>query len=250
MPMRLLECTLDTPPENLALDAALLEACEAGELAGSILRLWELPEYFVVLGRSSDPTVEVNLAACRAERVPVLRRDSGGGTVLAGPGCLMYAVVLGYDEHAHCRAVDQAHEYVLGRVIECLAPLGVHAHMAGTSDLVLAGHAHGEPVKFSGNALRCKRSHFLYHGTLLYDFALERLDHLLAATARAPQYRRNRSHGEFVTNLPLTADELRQALADGWQADAPLSEWPQARVAEIVQTKYSRDPLWKIFGPE
>ena len=166
-----LRLTLPTPVENVALDEALLEACEAGQLAGGVLRLWESPEYFVVLGRSSDAQVEVNLAACRREDVPVLRRPSGGGTVLAGPGCLMYAVVLDLRELPHLRAVDAAHSYMLERIAAALAPQVPGVAHAGISDLALM-EKNAPTRKISGNALRIKREHFLYHGTLLYDFDL------------------------------------------------------------------------------
>ena len=50
--MKLLELTLPTPAENLALDEALLDAAEAGELPDEVLRLWEPSQPLVVVGRS------------------------------------------------------------------------------------------------------------------------------------------------------------------------------------------------------
>ncbi len=242
--------TLPTPAENVALDEALLEACEAGQLAEGVLRLWESPDYFVVLGRSSDPQVEVDLAACRREGVPVLRRVSGGGTVLAGPGCLMYAVVLDYRALPHLRAVDGAHRHVLERIAAALAPQVPGVAHAGISDLVVREEgvvqqknvieAENTPtLKVSGNAMRAKRDHFLYHGTLLYDFALDRIGQLLATPTRVHTYRQDRPHGEFVTNLPLGRDEIEQALIQAWNARQPLPDWPHERVAELVATKYT-----------
>ena len=101
-----LPLTLETPADNLALDEALLDAAVEGELPGEVLRLWEPASFFVVLGRSS-PLGEVHAAACRADGVPVLRRPSGGATVVAGPGCLMYAVVLDLDARPELRSVDR-----------------------------------------------------------------------------------------------------------------------------------------------
>ena len=40
---------------------------------------------------------DVDEAACQADGVPILRRSSGGGTVLLGRGCLLYSLVLSYD---------------------------------------------------------------------------------------------------------------------------------------------------------
>src|SRR5262245_57428061 len=102
-PMLLLDLTLPSAAENVALDEALLDAAESGEAQNEVLRLWESPEPLVVVGRSSRVGAEVDLDTCRAGNVPVLRRPSGGAAIVAGPGCLMYSVVLRYAGREHLR---------------------------------------------------------------------------------------------------------------------------------------------------
>jgi lipoate-protein ligase A len=273
--MFLLDLTLSTPAENLALDEALLDAAEAGEIQGDVLRLWEpecgpmvpigqelrlraeqpimsdrdgrttLPEpagsHFVVLGRSSQAVIEANQGACRESNVPVLRRSSGGAAIVAGPGCLMYGVMLGYDRHPELRMLDQAHAYVLARVAAGLGSLGIDVKQQGTSDLVWQGR------KVSGNSLRCKRDHLLYHGTLLYNFDLSLIAKLLGTPPRQPEYRLSRSHDEFVANLPVRGDDLRRAIAAGFDAKGSLADWPQAQTAQLVASRYCRDE-WNLAG--
>src|SRR5690242_14068944 len=91
--MKHLDLTLPSPAENLAADEALLDQCEAGA-EGEILRFWEPREAFVVLGYANRAALEVDLPACQAHQIGVFRRCSGGGTVLQGPGCLNYSVIL------------------------------------------------------------------------------------------------------------------------------------------------------------
>ena len=232
--MHLLDLTLPTPAENVALDQALLDEREADDTLGPVLRIWEPDGYSVVVGRSSDAHVEVNVAACRASGVPIMRRASGGGTVLAGPGCLMYAVVLPYTDDCPPRDIGAAHQYVLGRIAASLAPLVPTVVHAGTSDL--AFDRAGTLWKFSGNSLRMKRGHFLYHGTLLYDFELERVSQLLAQQTREPAYRAGRAHREFIANVPVARDQLVAALVSAWQADEPLPQWPRQRTATLAAT--------------
>jgi lipoate-protein ligase A len=247
--MYYLPLTLNSPAENLALDEALLDAAEAGEIDSGVLRVWESPTPCVVLGRSSSAAVEVDLAACGQAGVPVLRRSSGGGTILAGPGCLMYALVLDYQTYPHLRAIDAAHCFVLRQLAHFLTPLVQGVQTDGTSDLVFQPTVSAPRRKFSGNAMRCKRSHLLYHGTLLYDFDLPQIEHWLATPTRTPVYRGKRQHSEFVTNLPLERETIVKTLQLGWHAHLTLPAWPEQRTTDLVQTKYTDDPQWVIPTP-
>ncbi|MFM7071223.1 MAG: biotin/lipoate A/B protein ligase family protein [Planctomycetota bacterium] len=233
--MKLLDLTLPTPAENLALDEALLEEADAGIGPERVLRLWESPEPAVILGRSCRYREETHWDACVAAGVPVLRRPSGGGTVVIGPGCLMYTVLLPYDAYPRLAMIEVAHEFVLSRVQVAVETLATGVEIRGTSDLAVDGR------KFSGNSLRCKRAHLLYHGTLLYNFPLDAVTRWLAPPPRQPDYRAGRTHGDFVRNLPLDPARLRAALADAWQAHEPLDAWPKELTRRLVADRYSRD---------
>ena len=108
--MRLLDLTLPSPALNLALDEALLLAAEEGTGPEEVLRIWESPTMMIVMGRSGKLEREVHLDECLRRETPVYRRASGGGTVVLGPGCLAYAVVLPYSKYARLRMLDEAHE--------------------------------------------------------------------------------------------------------------------------------------------
>ena len=94
--MHFLDVTMSSLAENLALDEALLLAAESGD-GGEILRFWEWPAPAVVVGAGGRLADDVDEAACIAEDVPILRRSSGGGTVLLGRGCLLYTLILSYE---------------------------------------------------------------------------------------------------------------------------------------------------------
>lgn len=232
--MRCLDLTLSTAAENLALDEALLDEAEAAAEPTETLRLWESPRPLVVVGRSSRIDVEVRIDACRAAGIPVLRRASGGAAVVAGPGCLMYAVVLSYRRRPELRALSRAHRYVLGTLADALAPLAPGVECCGTSDLAIGGR------KFSGNSARCRREHFLYHGTLLFDFPLGMIEEYLAMPPRMPDYRAGRPHEGFVANLPVKVQAIRRAIVAAWGAEEPCDDWPRDRTARLVAEKYGQ----------
>ena len=241
--MKHLDLTLSSATENLALDEALLEEAEATDAPSETLRLWESSQPMVVVGRSSRVNEEVRLDTCRELGVPVLRRVSGGAAVLAGPGCLMYALVLDYRLRPELRAVDRAHRWVLGTLASVLETRVPGVQCRGTSDLAIGD------LKFSGNSARCRRDHILYHGTLLYDFPLQLIERCLKMPPRTPDYRVGRSHDGFVTNLPMQADEIRRLLAESFDAREPCDTWPELRVARLAAEKYGRlewnDPAGK-----
>src|SRR5712692_8363165 len=156
--MRFLDLTLPDPAANLALDEGLLLDAEAGA-GGEVLRVWEWPAPVVVLGSGCKLADDVNEAACLADGVPILRRSSGGGTVLWGRGSLLFSLVLAYERAPELTQIGSSYRLILGRVAAALGLDGVRQE--GVSDLVLCGR------KVSGNAQQRKRAFLLHHGTLL-----------------------------------------------------------------------------------
>ena len=225
---------------NLACDEALL--AQAEELNGPpVLRFWEQDHPAVILGASCRLGENVRMAAIREDGVPIARRSSGGGTVVIGPGALNVTVVLPIAaEPAAFRAVDTAQQFVLERVAAALRSLGPDVVMLGSGDLTLAGR------KFAGSAQRRLRHWFMIHASLLYDFPLDLIDRYLAMPPRQPGYRANRSHGEFVTNLPLTRAAIVDAIVSLWGGDpGPIAENSPLldRVADLSREKF-RDNHW------
>src|SRR6266853_3734385 len=108
------DLTLSSAGENLACDEALLDLCEDG-LCNELLRFWEPSQYFVVLGYANQARTEVNLPFCKQHGIPILRRCSGGGTVVQGPGCLNYALILRITEDGPMRSISSANQFIMER---------------------------------------------------------------------------------------------------------------------------------------
>ena len=237
MPIHYLDVTLATAVENVALDEALL--VEAEERGGPpILRLWELKHFAVILGASCRMADDLQSEACRADGVEVARRSSGGGTVVIGPGALNVSVILPIRSHPELLGVESAQRHILSRFLDAIRAAGLpQAEMQGSGDLTLGGR------KFSGSAQRRLRHHVLIHASMLYHFPLDLIDRYLALPPRRPAYRLNRSHEDFVTNLPMRLDLLREACRVAWlphdRTMAP-AEVPREGLARLLETKFSK----------
>ena len=219
--MQLLDVQLDSSILNIALDEALLEQADSSDCE-EVLRIWEPPETIVVVGRSSPIEQEVKLDICRHRQVDVFRRSSGGATIAAAPGCLMYTVLLDYRRRPQLRMLEQAHQFVMNHMREAIRSLNVPAEIAGICDLVVDGR------KFSGNALRCKRNWMFYHGTILCEsFDLGIVEQLLGSPKRQPEYRKRRSHRDFLTSIPASSPQVRKDIIDQWGVDQIQLEWPE-----------------------
>ncbi len=203
--MHYLDLTLPTPAENLAGDEALLETSETG-VGHESLRFWQPRQYFVVLGYANGAEREVDWEACRAAGVPVYRRISGGGTVLQGPGCLNYNLILKIEHSTPLAGITDTNRFIMERHAAALtAVVNRPVRVQGFTDLTV------HDLKFSGNSQRRKRRFLMFHGTFLLDFDLDLMERLLRFPSHQPDYRQDRAHRAFLTNLQVPADTRKSS---------------------------------------
>lgn len=230
--MKILDLTLPEPHQNLACDEALLELAEAG-LCGEVLRFWESRVPFVVLGYSNRYATEANVEYCKKNGIPILRRPSGGGTVLLGPGCLNFSLILKIPNKGPLAHLVPTNQFILETHRLAFNPLLNHdVHVKGTSDLTLGN------LKFSGNAQRRKREHLLFHGTFLHSFKLDLISAALNHPAQEPEYREKREHKDFLTNIPLTTVLIKGALQKAWNVKEVLMGFDAKTIPVELLGKY------------
>ena len=189
----------DAPGRALAPRVEMAAAADGGER----LLVWESTRTAVILPRHGDPEAWAHRPACAARGVPLLHRESGGGAVVVGPGCLNVALVLSIERRPWLDDVERSYAWVLGRLAGVLDIDGVATR---STDLAVRGR------KFAGHAQRRVRGALLHHGVLLYDFDLALIDALLPEPPRRPAWRGRRTHGEFLTNASLPRDEIVRRL--------------------------------------
>jgi len=222
---------------NLALEEALARAGPASPL----LRIWQNAPC-VVIGRAQRAAREVNLAACVASGVPVLRRASGGGAVyqdlgnlnisLAGPG----------------REPGLAAE-AAALVAAVIARLGL-APRADERGVFVG------PAKVSGLASQLTGAGSLAHATLLVTTPAARVGAFLTpAPARPHPTDSRRSPVAALRDLGCdigVAGARRAVLAEAARRYGPLRQRPPSRAEtrwheRLLAERYRIDS-WHLTG--
>ena len=165
----------------------------------------------VVLGSANIENLEVNVSACNAAQVPILRRYGGGGTVVLYPGCVVVSLGCWVRESfQNTLYFDLLNKSVIRTLAGKLTNLP-ELSQAGISDIVSGGR------KIAGTSLFRSRNYLLYQASILVDLDRELVGSLLCHPTKEPDYRNGRNHGEFLTSLSeiTSAAVLPSSLAAG-----------------------------------
>ncbi|MEM8628751.1 MAG: lipoate--protein ligase family protein [Chlamydiota bacterium] len=171
------------------------------QIEEALLRLDERPVLLVnegscptiVLGISSPLEEHVHTSLVAKNALPLVRRFSGGGTVIVDEETIFCTWILprGY------QGLALFPEELL------LWSHGIYERAFPESGLALDEHDFvlGKR-KCGGNALYFRKERGLLHTSFLWDFSLENMRYLTIPT-KAPAYRAGRGHRDFLT--PLSA---------------------------------------------
>jgi lipoate-protein ligase A len=179
-----------TVAENIAFDESM--ARSAFSTGRRLLRFWWGGPAAVVMGSNERAEQSVKSDACAQLGVEVLKRCTGGGTVLQTGGVLNYSLVTPVPEHLDLLAGFREGTDLIRALLEAL---GVAGLVQGTSDVAVAGR------KISGNAQARRWKSLLVHGTLLVDFDFDLAEKVLPHPLREPEYRKARRHRDFLVTL-------------------------------------------------
>lgn len=144
----------------------------------------------IVMGISGKPELLINRDLLQQQPIPVIRRFSGGGTVVVDADTLFTTFICNREtlqvdccpEKIHCWA-EQFYQNVF--------PSGFRLM---ENDYVLGDR------KFGGNAQYLRKERWLHHSSLLWDFKSDTMKYLLKPS-KMPTYRQGRDHCEFLCRL-------------------------------------------------
>ena len=172
--------------EQLQLEEAIVRASDDNYI---LINVGSPPA--IVLGISQSPEEMVDLKKASNLNIPLIRRFSGGGTVVVDEDTLFVTYIFNAKEHPFDPFPKPIAEWT-EKIYQKAFP-----HLPFTlreNDYCLHDR------KIGGNAQYLRKERWLHHTTLLFDYQKERMD-LLLHPKKAPTYRQGREHGDFITTL-------------------------------------------------
>jgi lipoate-protein ligase A len=249
--LRLLLHSSTDPAFDLALDEAIHTGLEEGT-SPPTWRLWQASAPTLVLGTGQIATRELDFDAAQAHKAPILRRHSGGGAVLIGPGVINYSAFYRIADLPGAETITGAMRAALQPLLAVLELRGLKTSLAGLSDVVVKS-PDGLVRKIAGNAQARKRIALVVHGSLLASPDWELLEQLLRFPSRPPIYRAGRSHRDFLTsleqlNVPHDLASMAQALAGelGAQDIPPEPNATELGMAMTLLAEKYALPSWTL----
>ena len=201
------------------------------------LVLVEPDHRFVCLGYFDDAEATVDFDFCVKNDLAVMRRETGGGVVLLGPGQLFYQLILKRENPEIPFRIEDAYRKFSAAPIMAYKRLGIEVSYEPVSDLV-TNHRR----KIAGQGAADIGPCFVYVGNILLDFDPE----LMSRCLKLPdeEFRRQvcRSMeknlswvGKELGGLPereelyrLVAEEFARVLGPMEESETPADLWQEA----------------------
>ena len=128
---------------------------------------------YVCIGFHQDVVQEVDLEFCRANDIPVFRREVGGGAVFLDGNQLFFQLILHRDNPIAPKRIDVFYKKFLQPVIEVHQRIGIAAEYKPINDLIV------EARKISGTGAAEIGDSIVFVGNLILDFDYEIMSRVL-----------------------------------------------------------------------
>ncbi len=172
--------------------------------------IWQPNDIYVVLGKGDKKEQAVLNAEVTnsAQKIYLMKRPSGGHSVVLTPKTLVISAV---SKNKNI-TVKQMFIKVNALIIEALNKLGVvNLYENGISDISI------NDKKILGSSMYKNKDYLFYHAVLNISESPEFISSLLAHPTSEPEYRKKRSHVDFITsvkssNPDISIQQIRESL--------------------------------------
>jgi len=233
---------------NMALDEACCESVASG-MARPTIRFYRWNPSAVSIGYFQSLEDEINVEACAAGGVDVIRRRTGGGAVYHDyDGEITYSVMV--REKDFCGAdgvrlgITESYHEICGWIINGLKLVGIEAEFKPINDVIVSSSS----KKISGNAQTRRGGVILQHGTILFQVDVRKMFSLLKVGKEKIADKMIAAVEERVTSVEavrpgVTHEEVYNALMSAFTNGKmfEVGTWSpeeSARAEDLVRERY------------
>lgn len=166
----------------------------------------------IVMGISGKPEELIDQVKIVQQPLPVIKRFSGGGTVIVDEDTLFVTFIFQKDFHPFPAFPEPIMKWT-GALYNSFFP----ALTLRENDYVIGDK------KCGGNAQYIKKDRWLHHTSFLWNFKTAHMDYLLHPK-KTPSYRSGRSHQDFLCGLEehISKEAFIAGLRDALSGICPL----------------------------
>jgi lipoate-protein ligase A len=177
------------------------------ELGVEALSLVSPSSPYVCIGFHQDVEQEVDLEYCRSRRIPVFRRDLGGGAVYLDGGQLFFHLILRKDNPRVPRRKEAFYRKFLQPLVDVYRRIGIPAEYKPINDVIVGNR------KISGTGVGEIGDCVVFVGNLILDFNYEEMARVL----KVPDEKfRDKVYKTLKENLTTIRKEVGEQEAKAW----------------------------------
>ena len=231
--IRILETGYNNARWNMSVDEVLMNRVNDVP----VLRLYGWKPPAVSIGYFQRMEEEVNVKKCNQLGIDVVRRITGGGSVLHDSELTYSFLTREYPQN-----ISDSYRLICDAIVISINKLGLDAKFSPLNDIVINGK------KISGNAQTRKKGTLLQHGTILLNVNVEKMFSVLKIPSEKISDKMIADVKERVIGLNKTFDEVALALKSGFSEKFgatliidKLTKEEEIATTKLAEEKYSTD---------
>jgi lipoate-protein ligase A len=202
---------------------------------GNTLHFYQRKSPTISIGRFRKINEDINLDICKKNKISIVRRTTGGGTIFTDDKCLIYSLVFGNNHKLY--SFQNIFKDICGLVIEALKKFDISSIYKSPNDITLNGK------KISGSAQIRKNNITLIHGTLLIDTNLELMKSVLknSINTHVTTIRRELNYLPPINDLKMSIKDLFESYFNSEFINSTFSIYEKEMINNLLIEKYKTD---------
>ena len=166
---------------------------------------------YVCIGFHQEMDKEIDLDYCRAQAIPVLRREVGGGAVYLDGGQLFVHFI--FHRERLPRQVEEVFKLFIRPIVETYRAIGIEASHRPLNDIVVGAR------KIGGTGIAAIGEAMVVAGSVMFDFDTQTMARALKVSSEKMRDKVYQSLQEYMTTIrrelpePPPRDEVKALLA-------------------------------------